>query len=66
MSEHQIKISDEDGAMLLLFSQYREKFKALLDSGALGIKSGKVEININNGVFQNIHIYQMTYRRNSV
>lgn len=41
----------------------KEKVEALMEAGVFDIISGKVEININNGQIQNIHIYQRTYKR---
>ncbi len=41
----------------------REKLEAIISSGILMVHSGKVEININNGQIQNIHLRQRTFYR---
>lgn len=40
-----------------------EKLEALMEAGVFDIISGKVEINVNNGQIQSIHIYKVTYKR---
>jgi len=42
-----------------------EKYKVLEASGVFMLDSGKIEINVNNGQIQSVHIHKMTYKRNN-
>lgn len=44
-------------------TNYDEKIKALIESGAFDVEFGKVEINIANGQIQNIYIQERKYFR---
>ena len=50
---------------ILAFKTHREKFIILLKSGVFDIQSGKAEININNGFFQNVLLINQTYKRDA-
>jgi len=42
-----------------------EKYKVLESAGLFNLDSGRIEVNINNGQIQSVHIYKMTYKRNN-
>ena len=63
-----VKIADvlltgEDAQVFMAFKMNREKFLTLLQAGVFDLPSGQVEVNINNGVIQNIHIHRLVYKR---
>lgn len=49
--------------MTTLTKENEEKYLALLQAGVFDLDSGRVEINVNNGKVQNVHIHKMTYKR---
>ena len=63
--QSKILIATEDPQIILAFKLHREKFIILLKSGVFDLQSGKAEININNGVIQNVLLINQTYKRES-
>ena len=60
-----ILLTQEDARVYNAFRLNREKFIALLNSGAFEVGEGKIEINCHNGQIQSIYIHKMTYKRSS-
>ena len=63
--QSKILIATEDPQIIFAFKLHREKFIILLKSGVFDLQSGKAEININNGVIQNVLLINQTYKRES-
>ncbi len=59
-----IVLTQEDTRIFGAFKRNHEKFIILLNSGLFDLDSGKVEVNVNNGQIQNVHVHKMTYSRN--
>uniref|UniRef100_A0A6H1ZR61 Uncharacterized protein n=1 Tax=viral metagenome TaxID=1070528 RepID=A0A6H1ZR61_9ZZZZ len=59
----EILIAPEDSQIILAFKANRDKFIILLKAGVFELQSGKAEININNGVIQNVLLINQTYKR---
>lgn len=63
MSDNRIQFTPAETKAFLAFKRNEEKFIEMYNAGVFKLQSGKVEINIHDGLIANIHIHQMVYKR---